>query len=230
LPVAERPSPAALGVLADAVPPQPRYVAGVVTGDRQPVGWWGGGRVADWADAVDLALLVTDRVGVTAAVQAATGVMPWHPGRCAALSVGGALVGYAGELHPAVVDRLGLPKRSVAFELDLTALDALADAEIVGAAPISVVPAAKEDLAFVVDADTPARAVHDAIAAGAGDLLEDVTLFDLYAGAQVGAGKKSLAYSVRLRARDHTLSADEVRQTREAIIAAAGAVGAHLRG
>jgi phenylalanyl-tRNA synthetase beta chain len=180
-------------------------------------------------DALDLARLVVARAGVPVVVQPAAGVMPWHPGRCAALLVAGAIVGYAGELHPRVVENTGLPKRSVAFELDLTAIVGAASGDALDYVPVSVYPAAKEDFAFVVPADTPAQVVADAVIAGAGELMEDVTLFDVYTGSQLADGTKSLAYSVRLRSGTHTLTADEVRAVREAIVSAAAKIGAVLR-
>ncbi|WP_425954212.1 phenylalanine--tRNA ligase subunit beta [Xylanimonas sp. McL0601] len=230
LPVGIRPSDDELAALEVAVPPQPRHVAGVLTGRRDHAGWWGEGRTADWADALELARLVAERAGVAVTVEPDVETMPWHPGRCARLLAGGELVGHAGELHPKVVERTGLPKRSVAFELDLSALAAASSGEPVVAAPVSAFPAAKEDFAFVVDAGMPAEAVRAAVVAGAGDLLEDVTLFDVFTGEQLGEGKKSLAYAVRLRAADHTLTADEVRAARDGVVAAAAAIGAVLRG
>ena len=230
LPVGIRPSDDALAALAAAVPPQPRHVAGVLTGKVDHAGWWGTGRTADWADAVELARLVAERARVAVTVERDTETMPWHPGRCARLVAGGEIIGHAGELHPKVVERTGLPQRSVAFELDLTALAAAASGEPVTATPVSAFPAAKEDFAFVVDVAVPAETVREAVVAGAGELLEDVTLFDVFTGEQLGEGKKSLAYSVRLRAADHTLTADEVRAVRDGVVAAAAEVGAVLRG
>jgi phenylalanyl-tRNA synthetase beta chain len=232
LPVAVRPSEADLEALAQAVPAQPRHVAGVLTGRREAAGWWGEGRAADWADALEAAQLVASRVGVTLVPSADASTMPWHPGRCAALALpDGTVVGHAGELHPKVVERLGLPARSAAFELDLSALVAASSGEALAATPVSAFPAAKEDFAFVVDAGVPAADVHAAIVDGAGELLEDATLFDVFTGEQVGEGKKSLAYSLRLRAADRTLGADDVRAVRDRVVATtAERVGAVLRG
>lgn len=231
LPGGVRPTPDELAALEAGVPAQPRRVAGVLTGRRERAGWWGDGRVGDWADAVAAARLVAEKVGVVVVVTADTEHLPWHPGRCARLElVDGTLVGHAGELHPKVVERLGLPARSVAFEVDLSALVAGSTGEPVVAAPVSAFPAAKEDLAFVVDESVPASVVEAAIVAGAGELLEDVSLFDVFTGPQLGDGKKSLAYALRLRAPDRTLSADEVRAVREGVVAAAAAgAGAVLR-
>lgn len=234
LPVGVLPGPDELDALAAATPAQPRRVAGVLAGHADPAGWWGPGRQADWADALEAARLVAAVVGVRIVVANDPDHLPWHPGRTARIALAdapGTTVGHAGELHPKVVEKLGLPARTAAFELDLSALvDAAGDAPV-EAVPVSAFPAAKEDLAFVVDGDVPAEEVRTAIVAGAGPLLEDVTLFDVFTGEQVGAGKKSLAYSLRLRAADRTLSAEDVRAVRDGVVTAtAERVGAVLRG
>jgi phenylalanyl-tRNA synthetase beta chain len=159
----------------------------------------------------------------------ATQRSPWHPGRCAELRVGEQVLGYAGELHPRVTAALDLPGRIGAVELDIEALSSYAQ-PIVPAPAVSTFPPAREDLAFVVDATVPAADLEAAVAAGAGELLEQVWLFDVYSGPQVGEGRKSLAYAVTLRAPDRTLTVEELARTREAIVAAAAArVGAVLR-
>jgi phenylalanyl-tRNA synthetase beta chain len=145
------------------------------------------------------------------------------------LKVDGTLVGHAGELHPEVVAGFGLPERTVAMELDL---DLLApQTEVPTAAPrFSTYPVAKEDLALVVDKGVPAADVAAALVSGGGELVESVRLFDVYSGEQVGAGKRSLAFALRLRAPDHTLTPDEVAVARDGAIAEAGrATGATLR-
>jgi phenylalanyl-tRNA synthetase beta chain len=232
LPGGVRPTDEQLAALAAAGPDQPRQVAGVLTGRRELSGWWGSGRVAGWEDALAAARLVAERARAEVVVVPDPDRMPWHPGRCARLELAdGTVVGHAGELHPKVVEALGLPARAAAFEVDLSALVGAASDEPVVAVPVSAFPAAKEDFAFVVDDGVPAEAVRSAIVSGAGDLLEDVALFDVFTGEQVGEGKKSLAYSLRLRAADRTLSAKEVRAVRDAVVeTAAEKVGAVLRG
>ncbi|MFN8076372.1 MAG: phenylalanine--tRNA ligase subunit beta [Kineosporiaceae bacterium] len=229
LPVGQRPSDEALQALRDAVPAQPRRVAIAFTGQRELPGWAGHGRAADWADAVDAALHVARTLGVEPQVSADDHA-PWHPGRCARLEVDGVLVGHAGELHPKVLAALGLPPRTSGAELDLDALIAAAPDRVV-ATPVRTFPVAKEDVALVVDAATPAGVVADALRAGGGQLLEDVRLFDVYQGSQVGEGRKSLAFALRLRAEDRTLTAAESAQVRDAAVAEAGRrVAAVLRG
>ncbi len=212
------------------VPAQPWHLAAALTGEAEPSGWWGPGRVATWADAVEAARIALaaagmtdDRVTVAAAERA-----PWHPGRCAAVAVDGRVVGYAGELHPAVVSALELPKRTVAMELDL---DAVPDAPVVQGARISSFPPALIDVALVLDRTVPAAAVEAALAEGAGELLESVELFDVYESGQLGEGKRSLAYKLIFRAPDRTLTSDEALAARDAAVAVvASRFGATLRG
>jgi len=136
---------------------------------------------------------------------------PWHPGRCAEFIVAGKPVAHAGELHPRVVADFGLPARSTAWGINL---DALPASPLVTPAPITVMPAAVQDLALVVDSSVPAQEVKEAILAGAGDLLESLTLFDRYEA--LGDGKVSLAFSLVFRAPDRTLTAAEVSEFRDA--------------
>ena len=230
LPVAVLPSADDLAALHAAVPAQPRRVALLMAGNRVLPGWYGPARPADWTDALDAALLVARTLGVEVTVTADTGHAPWHPGRCARIEAGGVLVGHAGELHPKVVAALSLPPRTVAAEVDLDVLVA-ASGERRSAVPVATFPLAKEDVALVVDADVPAAAVEAALRAGAGELLESVRLFDVYTGPQVGEGKKSLAFALRLRAADRTLTAAESAAARDAAVAEAAArTGAVLRG
>ncbi|MCM0639221.1 phenylalanine--tRNA ligase subunit beta [Cellulomonas wangsupingiae] len=236
LPGGVRPGDDELAALERAVPAQPLHVAGVLTGLAEPAGPGRAGRRADLDDALGYALRVARLVGVEPRVSADRERAPFHPGRCARLTApSGAVVGHAGELHPKVVAALDLPARTVAFELDLTALLAAAPAEPVTAVPVSTFPVAKEDVALVVADDVPASDVLAAVRAGAvqspaGDVLEDVHLFDVYTGDQVGTGRKSLAFALRLRAADRTLTAAETAAVREAVVAEAHArVGATLR-
>jgi phenylalanyl-tRNA synthetase beta chain len=224
--VDQRPSPAQIKALLDALPAQPVHVAVVLAGARERAGWWGAGRQASWADAVAAAYLVADAAGVALRVRAAD-LAPWHPGRCAALRVGHTTVGHAGELHPKVVEALGLPARSCAMEIDL---DALPLVESRPAPVISAFPAVLRDVALVVDDGTPASEVAEALRAGAGELLEYLRLFDVYTGDQVGAGKHSLAFSMRMRAPDRTLTREEATAARDAAVAsAAERCGASIR-
>ncbi|WP_306319195.1 MULTISPECIES: phenylalanine--tRNA ligase subunit beta [unclassified Streptomyces] len=230
LPVDRRPTDEEIAGLDAALPAQPRHAAVVLAGAREQAGWWGKGRPADWADAIEAARTLAREAHVELTVRAAQHE-PWHPGRCAALYVGEQLVGHAGELHPRVVKALSLPERTCAMELDLDALEQ-AGTGLVEAPRISTFPVATQDVALVVDKTVPAGEVERVLREGAGELLESLRLFDVYENAeQLGADKKSLAYALRFRAADRTLKVDEASAARDAAVAlAAERTGAVLRG
>jgi phenylalanyl-tRNA synthetase beta chain len=224
--VDRRPSAEELAAFTAALPDQPHHVGLVLTGERERSSWAGPGRPATWGDAVAIVQHLASALHVDVEVLQAEH-LPWHPGRCAAIVLDGAVVGHAGELHPRVLKAYGLPARTVAAEVDLDALVAASPA--VGPRPeFSAFPVAKEDLALVVDAAVPSAVLQRALA-GASPFIESVRVFDVYSGDQVPDGKKSLAFALRLRAPDRTLTDDDIRGAREAAVHAAEAVGATLR-
>lgn len=233
LPVDRRPTDEEIASLTAALPVQPRHAAVVLAGAREQAGWWGKGRPADWADAIEAARSLAREAGTELLVRSGQ-YGPWHPGRCAELAVvlDGAeqVIGYAGELHPRVVKSLGLPDRSCAMELDLDALEQ-ASAGVPKGPKISTFPVATQDVALVVSRDVPHADVEAALRDGAGELLESIRLFDVYESEQLGEDKKSLAYALRFRAADRTLTVDEASAARDAAVALAGErTGAVLRG
>ena len=128
------------------------------------------------------------------------------------------VVGWAGELHPRVCATLHLPERTCAMEISLAALAQYAEPLEQGP-PVSAYPVATRDVALLVPADVPAAEVESALRSGAGDLLESLRLFDVYAGSELGEGRRSLAYRMWLRADDRTLTTEEANQARDAAIA-----------
>ncbi|HVQ87032.1 MAG TPA: phenylalanine--tRNA ligase subunit beta [Actinomycetes bacterium] len=218
--VERRPTDAELAELDALLPRQPRRVAVVLTGQREPSGWWGAGRAATWGDAVEAALLVAGAAGVDLEISSDEHA-PWHPGRCAALRLDGELVGHAGELHPRVLADLGLPARTCAMELELDVIDKHASKSPTPAPHVSTYPVAKEDVSLLVADAVTAFEVAEALRVGGGDLIESVRLFDVFASEQLGAGNKSLAFSLRFRAPDRTLAPEEVAAARDAAVAEA---------
>ena len=182
--------------LEAALPDQPVHLAAVLTGERELSGWWGEGRPAGWQDAIEAARQVLRDSRVPFGIRAA-GEPPWHPGRCAAIFVRSAegsewLAGYAGELHPRVISAFGLPPRTAAMELDLSAIETAAASHGPVVAPqISGYPPATQDVALLVPEAVPAADVAAALAAGVQasgyrGLLEEIRLFDVYTGEQAG--------------------------------------------
>ena len=226
LDVTHRPTDDQIAALDASLPRQPVHVGVVLTGLRDPAGPWGPGRAADHLDAFEAARTVGRAAGVEFELAAAAEA-PWHPGRCARISVGGVTVGYAGELHPAVLERAGLPKRLCAVEIEI---DALPLTPVLPAPTVSVFPAVLQDVNVVVGAEVAAADVQRALRDGAGELLESIDLFDVFTGAQVGDGQKSLTFALRFRAADRTLTEDEANAAKMAAVGhASNLVGARLR-
>ncbi|HLS14003.1 MAG TPA: phenylalanine--tRNA ligase subunit beta, partial [Beutenbergiaceae bacterium] len=120
--------------------------------------------------------------------------------------------------------------RTVAFEVDLDVLLAAAPTEPTQYRPVSTFPAAKEDIALVVPAEVPAAELLATVQEAGGELAEEVRLFDAYSSDTLGEGRKSLAFSLRMRAPDRTLTAADTAAVREAVVALAGErFGAELR-
>ena len=154
-----------------------------------------------------------------------------HPGKSAVLRTGdGRCLGWVGEVHPLVAQEYDLRSSVVvAAELDLDALVA-ASPPVSTFKDLLAYPVVEQDLALVVDAAVPASDLVEQLRAAGGDLLEDVVIFDVYEGAQVGEGKKSLALRLSFRASDRTLNDAEVNELREAILdKVSSALGAQLR-
>jgi len=218
-PLGAKPSDEVLAELNAGIPHQPWHIAAVLTGHEAAAGVDFTPRAWDWADALEVAKTAAGILGVELAV-AQGKHQAFHPGRAAALSVNGEIVGYAGELHPQLLKDLDLPARTVAMELDGEALLAAAPAVVV-AEHLSTQPLATQDVALVVDQEVVAGEVLAALREGAGELLEDIALFDVYSGAGIEDGKKSLAFGLRFRAADRTLTADEASEARAAAVAVA---------
>ena len=218
-PLGAKPSDEVLAELRAGIPNQPWHLAAVLTGHEAAAGVGFTPRAWDWADALDVARSAAGILG--AELEIAQGKhQAFHPGRTAALSVNGELIGYAGELHPQLLKDLDLPARTVAMELDGEALMAAAPAVVV-AEQMTTQPLATQDVALVVDEQVVAGDVLSALREGAGELLEDIALFDVYSGQGIEDGKKSLAFGLRFRAMDRTLTADEASQARAAAVAVA---------
>ena len=219
-PLGARPGDEVLDALYDGVPDQPLYLAAVFTGYDSPAAAGHSPRAWDWADALDIARLAGNVLGVEIVVSQGQH-QAFHPGRAAQLALRtGEVLGFAGELHPKLLAAHDMPPRTVALEFNADTLFEAA-ADVIVARHISTYPVASQDVALVVPHEVPAEEVLTALREGAGELLEDVALFDVYAGKGIEEGKKSLAFSLRFRAGDRTLTADEASAARESAVAVA---------
>ena len=218
-----RPDDETLQQLLDArCPHQPRRVA-LCPGRRRAsrAGWWGPGRAGRLGRRGRGRARRRRRRWPSSCVVSADEHAPWHPGRCAAARPGGRArsSGTPASCTPRSSRRSGLPERTCAAELDLDVLSSGQRHGRARTALVSDLPGRPQDVALVVDADVPAAAVEAALREGAGELLESVRLFDVYTGDQVGRPARSLAFALRFRAPDRTLTTEEVNALRDRAIA-----------
>jgi len=218
-------------VEGEPLPQEPQRVAGVIMGSVLTADW----NAPETLTQPDFFLVkgiveqVCESLGATDVSFARVQHPAFHPGRCATLVIGGQEAGVFGEVAERVQEAYDLPTRAYAFELDLEALLSAA-CDFKPYAPLPRFPAVGRDLALVLpddDAHTAAR-LEEIIRAAGGEMLRVVEPFDLFVDAQrLGAGVKSLAFSLEFRAADRTLTDDEVDAAmaaiRERVAAEAGA-------
>ncbi len=152
----------------------------------------------------------------------------FHPGRCAEITIGEKKIGVIGEVAPAVLDNYGIGTRAYVASVDIA--DIFANRiEEKKFKPTPRFPASGRDLAIICDDEIPAASLEKAIRTGAGKLLEKVELFDVYKGPSVAPGKKSVAYSMTLRAPDRTLTVEECDKAVAKVLKELEKLGAKLR-
>jgi phenylalanyl-tRNA synthetase beta chain len=204
----------------------------LLTGALAPRSWHGAPAQADFFAAKGLLAALLDRFHVHWAVEQAQ--WPFlHPGRSAAVLARDAegkpmRLGFVGELHPSVAASWDL-ERTAAFAVDLGKLAAVAP-EVQSFSAFGSVPTLRQDLAVTLPEDVSARDVLHALRKAAGKMLDGAEVFDVYTGAQVGEGRRSLALALTFRADDRTLTDDDVAPVREKIVAALAELGGELRG
>jgi phenylalanyl-tRNA synthetase beta chain len=200
----------------------------LLSGALAPRSWHGGAPArADFFAAKALLEALLDKLGVQWSVRA----QAWpflHPGRSAAVLAGEQLLGFVGEVHPLVADAWDM-ERAAAFSIDLGKVAAAAP-EVAAFAAFPAVPSLRQDLAVGLPDDVAAAQVLERVRVAAGNVLDDVGVFDVYAGEQVGAGRRSLALALSFRAQERTLTEEDVAPARERIVAALAELGGELRG
>ena len=153
----------------------------------------------------------------------------YHPGRCAKVTVDGVDVGYIGQVHPLVAKNYGMECEVYCAEINFTKLFdlQLADPTYV---PLPKYPTVSRDLSLICDESVTVAQIEDVITAAAGKLLRNIRLFDIYRGTGVAEGKKSMAFSLELRADDRTLTDTDSEQVVTKVLAALSEkLGATLR-
>lgn len=151
-----------------------------------------------------------------------------HPGRCAVIKVDGKQIGIIGELHPKVMENYGIEARTYIGKINIPELMELS-CDTKTYKPLPKFPASTRDLSVVCDEEVPAAALEKAIKKAVGGILESVTLFDVYRGEQIEAGKKSVSYSISMRSLEGTLTDDQADKAMEKAIKELSAIGAELR-
>ena len=198
------------------LPDERETVAGVLAGLRHEPSWLEDDSLLDFYDAKGVVELVLNRLGVLATYEPSDDPS-FHPGRCAVIKVEDAVIGVVGEVHPVVMDRLGLESPQVAaFELYLgPILAALPDGQQ-QFEPLPRYPSATRDLALVMPTDVDAGQVTRLILRHRG--VDRADLFDIYAGENIAEGTKSLAFHVYFQARDRTLTNEEVNRSLDGLL------------
>jgi phenylalanyl-tRNA synthetase beta chain len=132
-----------------------------------------------------------------------------HPTRCADILIDGEVVGYLGQIHPSIIEKLDADKPVFGAEISYSKLSAKFN-EKISFKPISKFPIVERDLAIIIDNGIDCASIEDIIKKAGGKYLESVKLFDIYQGAQIGEGKKSMAFNLIFVAEDRTLNVEEV--------------------
>lgn len=211
------------------LPQEARMLGAVFAGTRSSKAWNADARPWDFFAAKGVLEATCRALGVTAPRFVASRGGPFHPTRGASLVSGSGPVGAFGELDPRLCERLGVPEGAVVFELAVSYLiEGVPETIVVEEVPR--LPATYIDVAVVVDVDIPGERVEEVIVKAGEPEVVSVRLFDLFEGDQVGAGKKSLAYSLALRAPDTTVTDEAAMKIRDRIVGALSErVGAELR-
>ena len=198
------------------LPDERETVAGVLAGLRHEPSWLEDDSLLDFYDAKGVVELVLNRLGVLATYEPSDD-SSFYPGRCAVIKVEDAVIGVVGEVHPVVMDRLGLESPQVAaFELYLgPILAALPDGQQ-QFEPLPRYPSATRDLALVMPTDVDAGQVTRLILRHRG--VDRADLFDIYVGENIAEGTKSLAFHVYFQARDRTLTNEEVNRSLDGLL------------
>jgi phenylalanyl-tRNA synthetase beta chain len=153
-----------------------------------------------------------------------------HPGKSVKLVIDNVEIGYMGELHPDLNEKLGISKKLYVSEIDLDKTTTFSKEKSKSFKPLPKFPSVRRDIALIIDESTPVGKILEEIDKIKSDLIEDAAIFDVFTGSPVEEGKKSVAVSLHLRAADKTLTEEEINKVQEKTLKKLGlALGAELR-
>jgi phenylalanyl-tRNA synthetase beta chain len=211
-------------------PKERSVVAGVLAGAWHPPAWDVPTTSLDFYDGKGVLETLARELGADKLRFRAGDVAFLQPGRAADVLIGGDVIGWLGEVHPLVAQAFTADVPVVAFELDLAALVRAAK-DVKTFTDVARFPSIELDVALLVPEDVTAERIEQSSRSAGGKLLESVSIFDVYRGQGVPAGKKSVAIALTYRAADRTLTAEEVTAAHERLVRkVSGAVGGELRG
>ena len=215
-------------------PKERRKLAGVLAGSMGAAGWNTDPAPFDFFDGKGVLENIARELAlpkVRFRALSAEDAPHLQPGRAAEMLSGGDVVGWVGELHPLAVKAYDAEAPVVAFELDMSVLERVSRPAR-DYVDVPQFPAVEHDVAFVVDEAVTHERLMQCMSSAGGKLLESARLFDVYRDEQrLGAGKKSMAYSLSYRAADRTLTSEEVDKAHERLVKkVCGATGAEVRG
>jgi phenylalanyl-tRNA synthetase beta chain len=190
-------------------------VSAIFSGEKYQSGWWQNSQKFSWNDPIEMVVKICAEYGISVILKNVK-LAPFHPGRCAEISFGNTIIGYAGEFNPSILEKNGISGKVYGFEINVDVI--VNNSQEIQAPIFSAMPVVKEDFAFVVSKDVTALEMTKAIEKSAGELLESVRLFDVYEGSNIAEGKKSMAFSLRFRAPDRTLNSEEIAKLRGQIV------------
>jgi phenylalanyl-tRNA synthetase beta chain len=194
-------------------------IAGLITGRRHPVSWNQADDMVDFYDMKGIVEQLLAKLSIAKYTVEAGGHFAMHPGKTAAFKKGRDTIAMVGEVHPIVARNLGINAKMYIFEMDVAVLMKYSNAKF-HYESLPKYPAVSRDLAILVDDTVEAGAVEKTIARRAGKHFKGVSLFDVYTGKQVGAGRKSLAFTMQFQSKDKTLTDEEVDKACQDIISA----------
>lgn len=205
-------------------------IAGFMTGRRNPVGWSNDSAMVDFYDAKGIVEDLLQCLEINDYQVEAGEYMAMHPGKTALFKQGKELLAAVGELHPKVAENFGITGKAYIFEMDLLTLFKFTTVKN-SCAVLPRYPGISRDLAILVDENVSAAEIEHTITQHGGQYFNCVTLFDVYQGKQIAAGKKSMAFSIQFQSNERTLTDGEADAGFQSILTAVQQeFGAELRG